>query len=158
MASDIPVIQQIAQATWPATYGAILSPEQLTFMLSSMYSNTTLQEQMANGHCFILAYQEDMAIGFAGFSPGSPPDTYQLQKLYVLPTIQGSGAGRALLTEVMQHCRQAGATVLRLNVNRFNKARLFYEKHGFAIIQEADIAIGHGYFMNDFIMERSLVD
>jgi hypothetical protein len=43
-----------------------------------------------------------------------------------------------------------------LNVNRYNKARFFYEKFGFKIIDEVDISIGNNYFMNDYVMELNL--
>lgn len=46
------------------------------------------------------------------------------------------------------------ATVLELNVNRQNKARIFYEKFGFVIVEEKDIPIGNGYFMNDYVMQK----
>ncbi|MGZ8545109.1 MAG: GNAT family N-acetyltransferase, partial [Flavisolibacter sp.] len=49
-----------------------------------------------------------------------------------------------------------GATVLRLNVNRNNSARSFYEKLGFEMIGEEDIDIGNGYFMNDYVMEKKI--
>jgi len=38
-------------------------------------------------------------------------------------------------------------------VNRYNKAKDFYEKAGFIIKETADIEIGGGFFMNDYVME-----
>jgi len=53
------VVQQIAYATWPATYGKILSPEQLSYMLQLFYSTESLAQQMsAQGHNFIVAYEK----------------------------------------------------------------------------------------------------
>jgi ribosomal protein S18 acetylase RimI-like enzyme len=43
-----------------------------------------------------------------------------------------------------------------LNVNRYNKARFFYEKLGFVIMKEEDIDIGSGYYMIDYVMEKKL--
>jgi catechol-2,3-dioxygenase len=43
-----------------------------------------------------------------------------------------------------------------LNVNRFNKAKNFYEKIGMNICKVEDIEIGNGYFMEDFVMEKYL--
>ena len=45
---------------------------------------------------------------------------------------------------------------LSLNVNRFNSALTFYEKIGFKIIDEVNVDIGNGYFMEDYIMEKQL--
>ena len=52
--------------------------------------------------------------------------------------------------------KRKGRDRFTLNVNRYNKALYFYEKHGFTIAQEVDIEIGEGYFMNDYIMKLSL--
>jgi hypothetical protein len=41
-------------------------------------------------------------------------------------------------------------------VNRYNKARAFYEKLGFVVIDEKDFDIGNGYFMNDYVMEKKI--
>ena len=49
------------------------------------------------------------------------------------------------------------AAALRLNVNRHNKARHFYEKLGFGIIGEEDVDIGHGIYQMDYVMEKKLM-
>jgi hypothetical protein len=35
---------------------------------------------------------------------------------------------------------------------------LFYEKSGFVAVKTEDIDIGSGYFMNDYVMEKRLVE
>ena len=39
-----------------------------------------------------------------------------------------------------------------LNVNKYNTAKLFYEKLGFKITKEEVIDIGNDYVMDDFVM------
>jgi hypothetical protein len=39
-----------------------------------------------------------------------------------------------------------------LNVNRYNKALQFYLHMGMKRVSEGDFDIGHGYYMNDYIM------
>jgi predicted lactoylglutathione lyase len=56
----------------------------------------------------------------------------------------------------MQQAKEAGQLQFNLNVNRFNKAIQFYRKIGFEITDTVDIAIGNGYFMEDYIMEINL--
>ena len=76
--------------------------------------------------------------------------------MYVLPTIQQKGSGKVLLMEVIDRVKTLGAKKLQLNVNRHNKALLFYEKMGFVIIKEDDIDLGHNFYMNDYVMEKDL--
>jgi GNAT superfamily N-acetyltransferase len=151
---DINAIGFLAQQIWPDTYGKILSPEQLKYMLKLFYSPKSLRRQMVDEHHrFLILEQADEPIGFASWGPGSDPVVYKLHKIYVLPGRQGKGLGRTLLQFIFESIRPEGAMRLRLNVNRFNKARQFYERMGFTVIGEEDIDIGHGYFMNDYIME-----
>jgi ribosomal protein S18 acetylase RimI-like enzyme len=77
-------------------------------------------------------------------------DGWFLNKLYVMPDLQRSGVGRALLDFAIN---EFDIKTLRLQVNRQNyKAINFYFKYGFIIEKVADFDIGDGYQMNDFIM------
>ena len=124
-------------------------------MLNLFYSPASLRKQMVEEqHQFLIVEQdEEEAIGFASWSPAAEPGVYKLHKLYVLPGQQGKGLGRALLQYIFEAIKPEGATTLRLNVNRYNKARQFYEKMGFSVVKEEDVAIGNNYFMNDYVME-----
>lgn len=152
--SDIPTIQQLAYDSWPATYGSILSAEQIEYMLSSLYSSATLEKDMRQNE-FILVYDGATPVGFAGFGLVAP-DTAKLHKIYFLPQMQGKGFGKLTLQQIIRALQKKGIQFLQLNVNRYNPARSFYEKMGFAVIREEDIDIGNGYFMNDYVMEKEL--
>lgn len=152
---DIPLIKNIALRTWPEAYIALLGEEQVDYMLHKFYTPSSLSEQMKNNHYFFLALKDNAAIGFASFSNVNG-NIYKIQKLYVLPTEQKTGAGKALLQKVETAAKSMGAAKLQLNVNRKNIARIFYEKNGFVIIREEDIDIDNGFFMNDYIMEKDL--
>lgn len=154
--NDIKYIQQIAAATWQQTYTSILREDQINYMLGQLYSTPSLEEQLKNNNYFFLALQDYAPIGFAAFSY-IEGKTYKLQKLYVLPHVQKTGAGKRLLQTVETVAKSMGAEELILNVNRKNKAKTFYEKNGFTVIREEDIDIGEGYFMNDYIMSLTLV-
>jgi hypothetical protein len=58
-----------------------------------------------------------------------------------------------MLHFILDNVREQGGRILRLNVNRYNKARQFYERMGFAVVREEDVPIGNNYFMNDYVME-----
>jgi ribosomal protein S18 acetylase RimI-like enzyme len=79
-----------------------------------------------------------------------------LHKIYLLPQSQGKGAGKLLMETVEKRAVANGSKVISLNVNRFNKAQIFYRKHGFEIVGEEDIDIGRGYLMEDFKMEKKI--
>ena len=151
---DINTIGFLAQQIWPIAYDGIVPPDQLRYMLNLFYSPAALRRQMIDErHQFLLVEQGEEAIGFASWGVMKDPGIFKLHKLYVLPGQQGKGLGRSMLQFIFGVIGPEGAQVLRLNVNRFNKARQFYEKLGFRVIGEEDVAIGNDYFMIDYIME-----
>ena len=152
---DIPLIRQLCFKVWPQTYAAILSQEKIDYMLEFMYSSDSLEKQMNNGSQFIFVYEGEEPVGFAAYFE-KHPSIIKLDKIYILPSQQGKGTGKFVIDYILDEIKQKGATALQLQVHRQNKARNFYEKLGFVIIEEKDFDIGNGFFMNDYVMEKVL--
>jgi ribosomal protein S18 acetylase RimI-like enzyme len=158
---DINTIQAIAQKTWFATYEPILGKLQPQYMFDLIYSPEGLEEQINNGQVFVIQYASENVsneepAGFASYSmKDSEKKIYKLNKLYLNPDFQGGGFGKKLLIEVEKQVKELGGNWLDLNVNRYNKAKFFYERMGFEVIAEEDIPIGE-FFMNDYIMRKKL--
>ena len=152
---DIALIRELTFKIWPQTYAAIISQQQIDYMLEMMYSEASLKKQMEDGCQFILVYDDIEPVGFAAYQE-IRPTTWKLHKIYILITQQGKGTGKFAIGHIIKEIQQQGATALQLQVNRHNKARSFYEKLGFVVIDEADFDIGNGYFMNDYVMEKKL--
>jgi GNAT superfamily N-acetyltransferase len=153
--ADIEAILQIAQQTWWPTYEPLLGKEQVAYMLDEIYSQEKITDQVKNNkQTFLLLLEDEQPVAFAAYSPREEdPEIYKLHKLYCLPVTQGKGYGRILINEVIDKTKEAGKHKLDLNVNRYNKAKDFYEKMGFTIAYEEDIAIGP-YWMNDYVMRK----
>lgn len=154
--TDIPVISTLAHVVWPETYGSILTPAQLRHMLDLFYDHKALEQQFKDNHIFLLASLNAETVGFASYSHGGKTGLYKIHKLYVHPLVHGKGVGKNLLDTIISDVKSLGATSILLNVNRQNPAKVFYEKYGFRVTGEEDIAIGEGYFMNDFIMKKDI--
>lgn len=156
-AADIPAIRALAHAAWPVAYGAILSPEQLAYMLELMYNEAALLRQMDEGSVFLLAELDGTIIGFSSHSVHhNGKAVTRLHKLYLHPERKGTGVGRLLLHAVEEAGRAAGDAVLNLNVNRFNPSAGFYRHLGFQVVREEVLDIGAGYVMDDHVMERPI--
>lgn len=153
---DIPLIRQLTFQVWPQTYASIISKEQIDYMLALIYDEGVLKKQIAEeGHEFLIVSENEAPAGFAAFSE-IEPEIFKLHKLYVLGSQQGKGTGKLLIQHVRGIIKSKGGKSLQLQVNRYNKAKDFYEKMGFVIIGEGDFDIGNGFFMNDFVMETKL--
>lgn len=156
---DVAVIEKLAHAIWPECYKGILSKSQLSYMLKKIYDPAALRDQMKfQQHQFIIIYDHNLPVGFADYSlkTENDPSIYRLNKIYVLTHLQGKGYGNRLLKYVCDVANANGGTILELNVNRYNPAVKYYLKNGFKIDHEDDIAIGEGYFMNDYIMRKNI--
>ena len=154
--ADIPLIRQLTFAIWPQTYSAIISKEQIDYMLEMMYNPIVLQKQMEEDYCtFIIVYDDKEPVAFASYNE-TEKQLWKLNKIYILSSQQGKGTGKFIINYIVDEIKAKGAKSLQLQVNRENKAKDFYEKLGFKIIQTANFDIGNGYFMNDYVMELAL--
>lgn len=153
----VEVIQKLAHAIWPDTFGAILSSAQIDYMLKWMYDPSALLKNMEQEHQFWLVLEQDQPVGFIGVQADFPEHgQLKIHKLYVLPSKQGSGLGKLLVNKAIELATHLGCDRIILNVNRFNRAVEFYKHIGFVILYTEDIAIGEGYFMEDFVMGYDL--
>ena len=151
-ASDIRSISELAHEVWPKAYADVITPEQIRFMLEWMYSSSSLEQQLKSGIEFLLAEdKEGHLLGFASYRC-LESSHWKLDKLYVRSDLQMKGIGKHLVENVMAAIKQAGGTHLEFQVNRRNKAVGFYQRIGFHILREEDFDIGHGFYMNDYIM------
>ena len=156
-AKDFKSIQEIANIAWTDTYKTILSKAQIEYMLELFYSDGALLKNLNDGHHFLLATENSKPLGFAAYEPHyHSKNQIRLHKLYLLPKAQGKGVGKLLIQEVEKKAKENHDEAISLNVNRFNEAYLFYLKNGFQIIAEEDLAIGQGYLMEDYKMEKQL--
>jgi diamine N-acetyltransferase len=156
--NDFETIRAIAEIVWPVTYGAILSKEQLDYMFDMMYSVKSLQAQAdEKKHHFIIAYENKVPLGFASYAfDCEKTNKTKVHKIYILPDQQGKGIGKTMIDFILNEAKNKHDKAVYLNVNRFNSAKLFYEKIGFSIIKEEDIEIGNGYLMEDYVMEKAI--
>jgi len=155
--NDVETIRRIADKTWWEAYSPILEKEQIAFMLGEIYSVEKITSQIEdNTQTYLILEEDGKSVAFAAYSPrDEDPEIYKLHKLYCLPETQGKGYGKILINAVVQKTLEAGKHTLDLNVNRYNKAKDFYERMGFSVAYEEDIPIGP-YWMNDYVMRKEL--
>lgn len=155
---DCPAIRSIAHRTWPSTFSEILSEAQIAYMLNMMYEVEALERQLVEmGHQFLIISSDGADAGFISFETnykGQP--VTKIHKIYMLPKTQGKGLGRRLIAAAEQKARDEKNSELTLNVNKHNKAELFYHRIGFRTIGSEDIDIGGGFLMEDKILAKGI--
>jgi len=157
--SDIPAIQDMAGVVFRRTYKDLISPAQMEYMMDMMYSTTSLENQMGPGRN-VFFIEDGRGYASYRYDCRTPEgrDMFHLEKLYVMPSEQGTGLGRQFFEAVCRDVRKAsvGHPVIELNVNRGNPSVGFYEHLGMRKSRTGDFPIGSGFFMNDYIMSIEL--
>jgi ribosomal protein S18 acetylase RimI-like enzyme len=155
--ADIPLLRALAQRIWRACYPAIISVEQIEFMLEWMYSEDQIRGEMERGVVWeVVELGDDGPIGFISYQL-EPDARVKLNKIYVLPEHQRKGIGARLLSHVMERARKLGGTAVWMQVNKKNHGAVAaYQKAGFAIYEEAVFDIGRGFVMDDYLMAKAV--
>lgn len=155
--NQLSIVRDLAYQIWPIAYKEILSEQQLDYMLDLIYSIESLTKQIENNHIILLVEESNSYIGFASYelNHGFSNKT-KIQKLYVLPQIQGKGIGKKLIDFIEKEAVENNQSGLLLNVNKYNIAKDFYLKQGFSITHSEIIDIGKGYIMDDYVMEKEI--
>ena len=153
---EVDAVSTLARIVWQATYPALISQAQIDVMLGDRYAADRILAQLDDpSHAWWAARRNPAMAGFAhAMLDGTD---CKLDKLYVHPDHQRQGIGAALLQAVQDWARQRQARRLWLQVNRGNtQAIAAYRKYGFRIVESRVFDIGHGFVMDDHVMELPL--
>jgi len=156
---DWPAIQTIAYKTWPHTFGAVMSKEQIDYMLALIYNERSLKEQMIKkNHQFLLALNDATPVGFASYELNyRNASQLMVHKIYLLPQSQGLGIGTKVFDYLNEVAKTHNQKRLRLKVFYKNdKAEAFYQKYGFINAGTESTDIGNGYIILDNVMEKQV--
>ncbi len=149
---DALLLGALAKRIWQAHYPAILTQDQIDYMLELMYSPESLHQQiMEEAHEFWIVEADDMPVGYMSLSQ-EEEGHWHLHKLYVDKELHGIGIGSRMLQHAigLYAPKQLSLGVNRDNTNSIN----FYFRHGFTIEGTKNTDIGNGFVMEDFVMVR----
>ena len=129
-------------------------------MLSNGYTVDAMTRELCSGTIsYVKMLHGDELIGFASYGPTVSWDEMQLFKLYIHPRFQRMGYGSALLQYIEQEAIRKGYKYLMLAVNKNNeKAVSAYTKNAYLIKESRTIQIGEGFYMDDYVMKKSLIE
>ena len=166
-AEDVPVLAQVAAATFGLACPPTMSPERVEAFVADVLSPQRFRDYVADTERHVLLAEEDgIPLGYAMLVAGAPGDpdvravvtarpTVELSKIYVLPQAHGTGAAAALMDAALEVARHLGAASTWLGVNQQNvRAQRFYAKSGFTQVGTKRFLVG-GVLEDDFVMERA---
>lgn len=159
--ADLPAIDALFRASFVATFGHLYAPADLAAFLGGFTPAAWAAELAQPDLAIRLAERDGQAIGFAKVSDPTLPVTpagpaLELRQLYLADTAKGTGVAAVLMGWVLAEARRRGAGELFLSVYIDNqRARRFYERHGFVDIGPYRFMVG-SHADEDRLMRLSL--
>jgi GNAT superfamily N-acetyltransferase len=122
---DIDAIIDIGHRTWPPTYG-FAGDEYVRNGLDTWWSRDAIEHSLRDTTVLVAARESGLlGVGNIDFRGDVPV----IWKLYVVPEAQGTGAGTALITALVD--RAPGRPVRLEYLDGNDRAARFYERRGF---------------------------
>lgn len=155
---DFAPLAQLAAEIWHQHYAAIVSPEQLDYMLAGRYAPERLRQYVLGQDSWLRLLKVDgELVGYCSYALTAKPHELKLEQLYLRFDQKGEGLGGRMLRHVDAEARLRGCTTVMLTVNKKNSESIaIYRKFGFVVREEAVFAIGRGYVMDDYVMVKHL--
>jgi len=155
---DAEALSALAREIWYAHYPAIISTEQIEYMLAQRYRPEAIRADLARGGVWWDKLVVDGRLaGFSCYFHAGGRGEMKLDKLYVRTDLQRRGHGGALIRRAAAVAKARGCARLTLAVNKRNAAAIAaYRKHGFAVVDAVVNDIGGGFVMDDYIMALEL--
>ncbi|MHA3701542.1 GNAT family N-acetyltransferase [Jatrophihabitans sp. YIM 134969] len=130
-ADDVDAVRAVGHATWPSTYGPIRGEQYVRDGLERWWSAEAVRRGIEGGATTTYVAEDAtgtvVACAVVGERDGNP----FVWKLYVVPTAQRTGAGRALLDAVIADLPDDAAAVQLDHAEGNDRAHAFYTARGF---------------------------
>jgi diamine N-acetyltransferase len=136
---DAEMISLIGKISFRKAYGNVFDKNNLEEYLKNVYNPDKIEVSInKDDNAWFVAELDGRPAGFAKLRKFSLNDEIesvsqmQLEKMYVLPEYQGSGAGTLMLDEILNLVHELSPDYIWLDVLVGNeKAIRFYERNGF---------------------------
>lgn len=151
----IPRTSGFAREVFIDYYDHLIGNAQATYMAELFLSEEAIGKLIEDGAVFIIVMDRDEIVGFSEYA--REDDRVFLSKLYVRKDRRGKGIGRMMFEECKRYALSNGIFRIYLTVNKHNTPSYETYLHlGFRVVDSVVNDIGHGYVMDDYIMELEL--
>lgn len=155
--NEIEPVSVLAKEIWTEHFTPIIGIDQVNYMLNKYQSIEAISAQIVQGYEYFIVKHKEQSIAYFGLNPEFENNILMISKLYCRLDFRGKGLGKAMLNFIEDKALKVDISTLWLTVNRFNQSSVsWYLNRGFKIVKEEKTDIGSGFFMDDFIMEKTI--
>lgn len=153
---QIVALAEMARGVWHEYFPPLLPEGQIDYMVERFQSEPALTRQISEeGYSYFFICEGKVPVGYTGVRPDG--GKLFLSKLYLTKGARGKGYAGETFRFLEERCRQLGLHALWLTVNRHNgHAIAVYRRKGLRIVRTQVTDIGHGYVMDDYVMEKEI--
>lgn len=154
--TDIQALAKTAKMIWNEYFIDLITQEQIDYMVDRFQSYPALRKAIQeDGYIYYLAYDNEELIGYCGVQPQE--NRLFLSKLYVLKSYRGQGISSSLFQCALKQAQAQKLSAIYLTCNKYNTHSLdIYVHKGFRQIDAVQSDIGHGFIMDDYILQYDL--
>jgi len=155
---DYKVISKLAIEIWTEHYVSIIGIDQVNYMLEKFQSKNAIEDQITkSNYKYYLIKNNNNDLGYISIKEDN--SVLFLSKIYISKTYRGQGFGKIAMNFIEAQAVKLNCFKIYLTVNKHNINSIkAYEKIGFIKIEELIIDIGNGYVMDDYKMEKTLIN
>jgi len=164
--NDVELLHELSIVTFADTFSEYNTPEDMKMYIEKYFSHENLCDELdSKENFFFVAFCNGESAGY--FKLRIPQEhlhalennnSIELERIYVLKKLQGTGLGYKLMQYALEYSKQNDFDTLWLGVWEKNeKAINFYKKCGFEIFDEHEFMLGNDK-QNDFLMKKSLIN
>ncbi|HXL58708.1 MAG TPA: GNAT family N-acetyltransferase [Chitinophagaceae bacterium] len=162
---DADMLQQLSITTFTDTYEEYNTEEDMQLYIAQHFSQDILLDELnSKENFFFIAMLNDEPAAYIKLrtshelSQLKNKKNIELERIYVVKHLQGTGLGNRLIQYGVEFAQQKGYNTMWLGVwTRNEKAINFYKKCGFEIFGEHEFILGTDEQI-DWLMKRELTD
>lgn len=151
---ETPLLSAMACEIWNQHFPPLVGQTLVDYLLDKIQSSEAMAHQIREENIvyYFLTFNGEkvgyMAVRVEG-------DVLFLSKFYIKKEFRGKGIARAGMNYFEDFCRQRQLKKIYLHVNRKNLGVIkIYEKLGLKNVGAEVTEMGHGFVMDDYVMEK----
>jgi len=161
--AEAALIADLSRQTFYEAFAADNTKENMDQFMNEPFNRQKLIEEVgAEGNTFLLAYQDNEAVGYVRMREATDPmltengPAIEIARIYAVQKSIGRGVGKALMQQCISLAKERDARVIWLGVWEKNqRAIAFYTKYGFEKFGEHVFMVGNDA-QTDWLMKKSL--
>ena len=161
--NDIDALCKLGAQTFTDAYATNNTKEDLAAYIQKSFSRKQIEMELNTPNTtYFLCYDDDKLIGYSKLNFNTPCEAFkndnvsELQRIYVLKEYYRLKAGKGLMQNMIERCKDRNKEFIWLGVWKENhRALKFYSSWGFETMGERSFKIGNKIY-EDYYLRKKL--